>query len=272
MAALIPIEDNFTDVIGKAQRGLQIADSQLAEKAGISADALQRLKSGAFDETAARKVAPVLGLGTDALVELGRGAWRPQPVALDGLAQFNTPWDDILVNAYIVWDPASREAAAFDTGADCTPMLDFLDRKKLAVKLILITHTHSDHVFDLDRLKSKTGAPAFVSSRERIAGAEPFDAGREFVLGALRIETRLTWGHSKGGITCVVRGLARPVAVVGDAVFAGSMGGGVVSYADALRTNREEILSLPGETIICPGHGPMTSVGEEKRHNAFFAK
>ena len=74
----------------------------------------------------------------------------------------------------------------------------------------------------------------------------------------------------KGGTTYAVSGLARPVAVVGDAMFAGSMGGGKVSYADALRTNREHILSLPDETIVCPGHGPMSSVGEEKGHNPFF--
>ena len=58
--------------------------------------------------------------------------------------------------------------------------------------------------------------------------------------------------------------------VVGDALFAGSMGGGMVSYADALRTNREKIMSLPDETVLCPGHGPMTTVGEEKKHNPFF--
>jgi glyoxylase-like metal-dependent hydrolase (beta-lactamase superfamily II) len=87
----------------------------------------------------------------------------------------------------------------------------------------------------------------------------------------LRVESRLTWGHSKGGITYLVRGLARPVAVVGDAIFAGSMGGGIVSYNDALNTNREQILTLPDETVICPGHGPLTTVGEEKRNNPFFA-
>jgi hydroxyacylglutathione hydrolase len=58
---------------------------------------------------------------------------------------------------------------------------------------------------------------------------------------------------------------------VGDSLFAGSMGGGNVSYQDALRNNLEKILTLPDETIICPGHGPMTTVGEEKLHNSFFA-
>ena len=61
-------------------------------------------------------------------------------------------------------------------------------------------------------------------------------------------------------------------AVVGDSLFAGSMGGGNVSYEDALRNNREKILTLPDETIVCPGHGPLTTVGKEKRENAFFAE
>jgi hydroxyacylglutathione hydrolase len=81
----------------------------------------------------------------------------------------------------------------------------------------------------------------------------------------------LTSGHSPGGMTFVVTGLSRPVAIVGDSLFAGSMGGGNVSYDDALRNNREKILTLPDETIVCPGHGPLTSVGKEKRDNPFFA-
>ena len=71
-------------------------------------------------------------------------------------------------------------------------------------------------------------------------------------------------------MTYVVNGLDKQVAIVGDALFAGSMGGGMVSYPDALRTNREKIISLPNETVLCPGHGPMTTVGEEKKHNPFF--
>src|SRR4029077_16559458 len=78
-------------------------------------------------------------------------------------------------------------------------------------------------------------------------------------------------GHSRGGVTYVVSGLPNRIAVVGDSMFASSMGGGGVSYADALRNNREQILTLPDNTILCPGHGPLTTVGEEKKHNPFFA-
>ena len=72
-------------------------------------------------------------------------------------------------------------------------------------------------------------------------------------------------------MTYFVRGLDRPVAIVGDSLFAGSMGGGNVSYEDALRNNLEKILTLPNDTILCPGHGPLTTVAEEKKHNPFFA-
>jgi glyoxylase-like metal-dependent hydrolase (beta-lactamase superfamily II) len=60
------------------------------------------------------------------------------------------------------------------------------------------------------------------------------------------------------------------VLIVGDAVFASSMGGGMVSFSDALRTNRSAIFTQTDETIVCPGHGPMSTVGEEKQNNPFY--
>jgi hydroxyacylglutathione hydrolase len=267
----LPLEDNFNDIIGKAIRGLKLSEDEVAQRSGLSAERVHQLVEGMFDETATRKVAPILNLHADALVASANRAWRPETVKLDGLAQFNTPWSDMTVNSYLVWDPSSGEAVAFDTGADCSGMLTFLRDHGLDLRAILLTHTHGDHIFDLDRFTSRTGAPAYVGDREPIDGAEPFAAGRTFEVGRLRIETRLTWGHSKGGITYVVRGLAQPLAAVGDAIFAGSMGGGMVSYDDAVKNNVEQIFTLPDDTILCPGHGPLTTVAEERQHNPFYA-
>ena len=239
--------------------------------AGVPAAEVESLRDGEWNSAVAQKIAPVLGLGGRALVGIGERTYRPASVSVAGLAQFNTPYEDMTVNSYLAWDTNTREAVAFDTGADCTDMLALLNDKQLKLSAILLTHTHGDHIYDLDRLKEKTGAPAFVGDREPIQGAQTFAVGRQFSAGALKIGTRLTWGHSKGGITFVISGLARPVAVVGDAVFAGSMGGGGISYNDALKTNRAEIFSLSDDTIICPGHGPMTTVGEERKNNPFFA-
>jgi hydroxyacylglutathione hydrolase len=269
---MIPLEDNAADIIGKAQRGLGISDSELAEKAGINSQTIRKLRDGDFDESTLLNVAPILGLDGRALCELVKSEWCPKKIeAFDGLAQFNSDYHGMAVNAYLVWDPASRVAAAFDTGANSKEMVRFAKHHKLDVQLILLTHAHPDHVADLPSLREETGADVFTPSRESVPGAEPIEEGKQFHLGNLQIGTRLTWGHSPGGMTYVVNGLARPIAIVGDSLFAGSMGGGNVSYHDALRNNLEKILTLPDETIICPGHGPMTTVGEEKQHNPFFA-
>ena len=270
---MIPLEDNAADIIGKAQRGLQISDSQLAETSGIAVDQIRSARDGgAIDEAMIRALAPPLGLHVDSLLKLSRNEWTPEDVEpIEGLAQFNTTYGDMTVNAYLVWDPKSRKAAAFDTGADAREMLKRAAVEDLTFMMILLTHSHPDHIEDLDGLSSGSGAPLYAPEHEPVADATIIGEGDEFELGSLKIETRLTSGHSPGGLTYVVRGLARPVAIVGDSMFAGSMGGGAISFDDALRNNLEKILTLPDETIVCPGHGPLTTVGKEKRENPFFA-
>lgn len=269
---MIPLEDNFADILSKAQRGLRLSDTELAEKARVSSQKIRELRAGEFDELALLRVAGVMGLSGRALADIATDSWRPKKIGeIKGLAAFTTRYHEMGVNSYLVWDPGSRAAAAFDTGADSKDMLKAAAKEKLKIKMILLTHAHVDHVADLPHLREETGASVYVSEREPVPGAEEFKEGKHFRLGKLEIETRLTWGHSRGGITYVVTGLARPVAIVGDSLFAGSMGGGSVSYPDALQNNLEKILTLPDETILCPGHGPMTTVAEEKVHNPFFA-
>ena len=269
----IPLEDNVSDIIGKAQRGLGISDSQLAERSGASVDAVRKVRGGDLAGDEIDVVAPVLKLSAAALRKLAAGDWTPETIAgIDGLAMFNTTYGDMTVNAYLVWDPQTREAVAFDTGADCGAMLKRIGEEQLTVKLIFLTHAHPDHVADLQRLRKATDAPVYISELEPQQGAESIAEGKQGKVGALAIEARLTCGHSPGGMTFVVTGLERPIAVVGDSLFAGSMGGGNVSYEDAIRNNREKILTLPDETIVCPGHGPLTTVGKEKRENPFFAE
>src|SRR3954469_18574987 len=140
--ANIPLEDNFADVVAKAQRGLKLTDDVVAQRAGVSIAELKGYKDGNFNEGVARKLAPALDLGADALVELGTKAWYPPTHQLDGLAAFNTTYEDMTVNSYIVFDPKTKEAAVFDTGATAKPMLDFAKEHGLKVQLILLTHTH----------------------------------------------------------------------------------------------------------------------------------
>jgi len=267
----IPLEDEYLDILSKAQRGLGFSDEELIAKSGVSAGELEHVRGGDPAAPALPALASALGLGPVSLVVAAHKSWYPEAVEVEGLAQFNTTFEDMTVNAYLCWDPVSRDAVVFDTGADASGLLAFANENGLHIRLILLTHTHPDHIADLARLISRTAAPVWVNEHEAIPGAETFTEGKTFMVGGLKIGSRLTCGHSVGGITFVVDGLSTPLAIVGDAIFAGSMGGGKISYPDALRTNQSEIFSLPDETILASGHGPLTTLAEQKQHNPFFA-
>jgi hydroxyacylglutathione hydrolase len=267
----IPMEDNFEDILGKALRGTGLADEILEFLTGVPEETIVKLKDGEFEEAALRKVASPLGLDSNTLVERAKEAWIPAPVEIEGLRQYNTVYDDMTVNCYLVWDPSSKEAALFDTGTDTSGALGVVDELGLTLTHLFLSHTHLDHIMDRDRVeKHSPGVKTMVGALEPVEGATRFQVGAAFSVGTLRVSTRLTKGHSPGGTTFVIHGLVQPVAIVGDALFAQSMGGGMISYQDALATNRSEIFTLSDETVVCPGHGPMTTVGEEKAHNPFF--
>ena len=268
----IPLEDNFTDVIGKAQRGYKLADAVLAEKAGVPAADLAALKAGEVREPALRAVAQALGLGGDALLALARREWYPeQPVFKRGFAMFNTPFEDLTVNSYLVWDDKTRLAAAFDTGTDARPMLDTLAGAGLTLRYIFLTHTHADHIADLGRLAAG-GAEVWAGELEPCdwPGVRTFQENAHFHLGELSLKTLFTWGHSPGQTTYLISGLAWPLAIVGDSIFSSSMGGSPTHYEMQLRNNRQKIMKLPADTVLACGHGPLTTLKQEKQHNPFF--
>lgn len=272
----VPIEDLCEDILGKSQAGLNLSNRDLCEKSEIDRHSLDALKSGEFNEPALRKIAAYLHLDADALVISGKKEWYPHSVAVEGLACFNSPYpvpgySEMTVNAYSVWDADTNEAAIFDSGADASSILDKTSQLNLTVKVILLTHAHGDHITDLKRLKKKTGnPPTYINRLEPTSGADSIDEGWETTVGSLNISALLTNGHSPGGTTYLITGLDSPLAITGDSLFAGSIGGAASHYNKALENNRKKILTLPDDTVICPGHGPLSTVGEEKAHNPFF--
>jgi hydroxyacylglutathione hydrolase len=270
----IPLEDSVGDIIGKAQRGLGLDDAQLAKLAGLAPeelDAVKQIKGVAPEKVT--KLARALKLGPRSLIALAEGKYHPQATPpYPGFFMSNTTYGDITVNSYLVWDPQTKLAAAFDTGADCQPLVDEIEKQGLTLQDIYLTHTHIDHITELDRLCEKAGGSIgiHVSEAEKIDGAATFKPGVTFSLGKLQIESRETAGHSPGGTTYHIHGLDRPLAIVGDALFAGSAGGIKDDYATALRQIRENILSGQDGTVLAPGHGPLTTVAQEKANNPFF--
>ena len=270
----IPLEDSASDIVGKAQRGLDLSDADLAAKVGIpegELEAVKQVKGVEFDKV--EKLAKALGLGPRALAAIGEGAYKPTaPLPKTGFLQFNTTYGDMTVNAYLVWDPETGLAAAFDTGADCTPIIEALSKNDLTLQDVYLTHTHVDHVIELDRLLEKAGGSVgvHVNEAEALDKAATFQPGVTFSLGKLHIETRDTSGHSAGGTTYHIHGLDRPVSIVGDALFAGSAGGIKTDYKGSLKKIADSILSTQDGTVIAPGHGPLTTTAQEKASNPFF--
>jgi glyoxylase-like metal-dependent hydrolase (beta-lactamase superfamily II) len=148
-----------------------------------------------------------------------------------------------------------------------------VDRESLELRHVFITHAHPDHVAGLDAVRARF-PKARLHSGDRQAPVEQRNRASDFIhLGSLRITNRETPGHAEDAVTYLIGNWpedAPHVAVVGDALFAGSMGRVPGDAVAAREIIRRQILALPPDTLLCPGHGPMTTVGEELAHNPFF--
>lgn len=265
------LEDNHEDILAKAMRGLGIGKTDMANRIGLDKSRVDTVLRGVVDDEVVKAMAETLGLDGGKLIVSSRKGWLPSPCGIGALEQFNLPFGDMRVNAYLVWDENSGKAWAFDTGPQADPILKSLENKGLSLDGIFLTHTHPDHIACLDELRQKAGnPPVYVHELEGITDSNLITEGFKYHCGDLSMKALHTHGHSVGGTTFLVDGLKHPVAIVGDALFAGSMGGGMVSYENALRNNREKIMVLPDHTIVCPGHGPTTTIREEKTNNPFF--
>ena len=167
----------------------------------------------------------------------------------------------------------ARDAALFDTGWEAEPILKAIAENQLMLKHLFITHTHEDHIAALGKIR-EVFPKVRLHSSSKSAPLDQRNRANDFIhLGSLRIMNRPTPGHAEDGTTYVVGTWpedAPHVAIVGDAIFAGSIGRGNQSWDLARAKVREQIFSLPADTLICPGHGPLTSVAEEKVNNPFF--
>jgi glyoxylase-like metal-dependent hydrolase (beta-lactamase superfamily II) len=271
------LEDHLGDIIRKIRKANNISVAAAAAAAGISETELTALED--TGKTSARvnypALAGLIGLDGKKLESIAKG-YLPAPKDLSvwrSLRMFTTPADEFTVNYFLVWDEATREAALFDTGVDARPILNCLTAGKMDLKHIFITHSHWDHVDALPKIR-EAFPKAKIHSGSRNAPVDQRLKNNETThLGGLSITHRDTPGHADDGVTYLVghwQKDAPQIAVVGDTIFAGSMGNGNGHWDLARQKIRTEILSLPPATLICPGHGPLTTVGEEKLHNPFF--
>lgn len=271
------LEDHVGDILSKARKSANLSPEVAAAAAGLSVADYAALESTGKSPKPANllKLAPVLGLNGPKLEGIARG-WHPPAIDLSPwreLRQIATTQGGNTVNCYLVWDEVSREAALFDTGWDAAPIFRLLDAEQLQLKHLFITHTHTDHIAALGPIRERFPKVKLHSSSKH-APVDQRTRANDFIhLGSLRITYRDTPGHAEDGATFIIGTWSEDaphVAVVGDAIFAGSIGGAREQLALAREKIQQQIFSLPPDTLICPGHGPVTTVALEKEHNPFF--
>jgi len=194
-------------------------------------------------------------------------------------------------NCSVFGDETTREAIVIDPGAEVDQIVALLERHRLKLKAIVITHAHIDHVGGAAELKRRTGAPVWMNAEDRLLydnldmqaawlavetpERTPIDVdareGLKLRVGASEFQVLHTPGHSRGSISLWLPGENKLVA--GDTLFYGSIGRTDLPGGDSrqiLRSIQEKILVLPESATVITGHGEMTTIGREKEHNPFL--
>jgi hydroxyacylglutathione hydrolase len=271
------LEDHAGDVIRKARAMTGVSAEAVAKAACLNAEELAALEDSGkcARKPDFRALASLVGLNGAKLEMLANG-WLPAPTdtgAWREFRQITTTRGGNTVHCYLVWDEVTREAALFDTGFEAEAVFKVLEENGAELRHLFITHSHHDHIEGLGALRERFPTLRIHTDTK---GAPPQNKNRRndcVHVGSLRVTNRETPGHAEDGVTYIIGNWpedAPHVAVVGDAVFAGSMGG-AKEHGELAKTKvREQILSLPPDTLICPGHGPLTTVAQEKANNPFF--
>ena len=247
------LEDDYNDCLGKAILGHGCSITQLALLAGINERRITACLNGQEDAAVIHMLAPHLQLSADKLLALKH--YDPTAHCIPGLTQVVSPFGHLGVNAYIV--SFGETTLVFDTGTDSSELHELAPQPSH----LFITHGHPDH---------SAGVIEFGHCKKSFP--EELHHGEIIQLGDLEVKVLDVTGHCNPARAYFIKGLVKPICIVGDAIFAGSIGKCVSpeSYAAALANISDHLLKLPDETILCSGHGPLTTVALEKANNPFF--
>jgi len=201
------------------------------------------------------------------------------------------PVGPLQCNCSVIGDETTREAMVIDPGDDIEDVAAIISKHNLRVKQIVITHAHIDHVGGAMKLRALTGAPILLNQNDyallkmidvqatwvgmESPGEVKIDAelahGENLSAGELSASVLHTPGHSEGSVCLYFP--AEKLLIAGDTLFAGSIGrtdlpGG--SFEKIMRSLHQRVLALPDDTVVIPGHGPKTTIGDEREGNPYL--
>lgn len=271
------LEDNLGDVIRKARKASGVEPETAAKAAGLSVEELSAIEQTGESnaKTNYPALAKVLNLSAPKLEGIAKG-WMPSPKDTSrwrGFRMITTEGGGMTVNCYLVWDEASREAALFDTGWSAEPIFKILDEEKLQLKHLFLTHTHEDHIAALEPIRARFPEVTMHTDAKSAPPQHKNKRDECVHLGSLRITNRETVGHAEDHVIYIIGnfpGGVPQIAIIGDTIFSGSLATGFISWDQLKERVRSQIFSLPDDTLLGAGHGPLTTVAEEKEHNPFF--
>ena len=272
-----PLEDELGDVLEKAMKCADLSDSALAELTGVPIEKIRDARDYRYDFTPAdtRRLAQALGLNELGLAALASGRY-PLP-EIGGLPfclyPLRTPHGIGVANAYIVADCGAQQGILFDTGGDAEVLRRVWPATIRRLDAIFITHPETEHLAGLGDVQRRFGpVPVFAPAGTSIAGGVGLSEGSRMKLGPFEVETLSTPGHAEAHNCYVVRAAGAPsgraLLVSGDILFAGSIGGAYFC-SERLKKHVKRMLELPGETAVAPGHGPLTTIQNERSFNPF---
>lgn len=270
------LEDELGDILGKARNGKNWNQSDLAKSVGVSSEEIKRIENYEWipEQSLVLKIAEVLDLDGPALAAIAVGKWAPKSETPDpghfDIICLNVLMGTYPVKCYLIVCRETRATAIVDTGANPEVIIYKTQELRIKPEKILLTHSHPDHAGGLNKLDRAFSCPTWVDKKEpRPSGSRDLrtiEEGSLITLGQLKIETIATRGHTPGGISFKIN----ESVISGDAIFAGSMGRANSSWSGLFNSITKNLLTLPENTRLYPGHGPATTVGEEKQHNPFF--
>lgn len=276
----MPLEDELSDIIKKARVGQQRSVADVAHAAGIPEADLAGLERGQASQSRAQvqAVARALGLRADPLVQVAEG-WTPQalPSMLPHIETVLGSIGGYEVKGYIVHDRG--EAVIVDTAYNAGAMLERVAARNLRLRAICLTHGHSDHAEGIEAILQTHPVPVYLGSDDlELLSWRPsqdvLHVPKEdgtLQVGGLRLRFMPTPGHTPGGVCYRLEEAGEPICFVGDTLFAGSIGRSNPAglYQTHLASVRQRVLALSPDTRLFPGHGPATTVREERLHNPF---